>query len=256
MAFAAFGPGILIATRTDLTTPIAINIGYVQEFSIDFAGTTKELFGQNQFPLVAARSTIKATGKFKAAEISGIAWNNCFFGQQTPSPNGFTPGGYTWNIDSTYTIGSTTALATTVTNSSLFDADLGVWYSTKGLPMQRVAGGSEAAGKYSVAAGVYTFAAADTALGIKITYTTTTLSGQSLIITNQPIGYTPTFQLDYYTSLNQPTAKPFAVRLYQAIASKMGLAFKLEDFMMPDFEFSLFANANSQVFDMVYPEVS
>lgn len=257
MPFAAFGPGILIATRTDITTPLAINIGYVQEFSIELAGNTKELYGQNQFPLVAARSTIKATGKFKAAEVSGLAWNNAFFGQQTPTAgNGFTSGGYSWNIDSTYTIGSTTALATTVTNSSLFDADLGVWYSTAGLPFQRVAGGSEAAGKYSVAAGVYTFAAADTAKGIKITYTTTTSSGQSLIITNQPIGFTPTFQLDYYTSLNQPTAQPFAVRLYQAIASKLGMAFKLEDFAMPEFEFSLFANANNQVIDYVYPSVS
>lgn len=254
MAFAAFGPGILIATRTDIVTPLAINVGYVNEFSIDLAGNTKELYGQNQFPLVAARSTIKATGKFKSAEISGIAWNAAFFGETA----GFQSGGYSWNIDSTYTIGSTTALVTTVANSSLFDADLGVWYSTKGLPLQRVSAGAEAAGKYSVAAGLYTFSAADTALGIKVTYTTTNSATtvQSLIVANQPIGYTPTFQLDYYTALNQPTSKPFAVRLYQAIASKMGMAFKLEDFMMPEFEFSFFSNANSQVMDIVFPEIS
>ena len=252
MAIPAFGPGILILTRTDLVTPAAINVGYVNEFSIELAGTTKQLFGQNQFPLVSARGTIKATGKFKSAEISGFALNSAFFGQPTPSPNGFTSGGYTWNIDSTYSIGSTTALATTVTNSSLFDADLGVWYSTKGLPLQRVSAGSEAAGKYSVAAGVYTFGAADTGLGTKITYTTTTVSGQSLLITNQPIGYTPTFQLDYWTSLQ---SNPFAVRIYQAIADKVAMAFKLEDFMMPEFDFSLFANSNGQVMDYVFPGV-
>jgi hypothetical protein len=259
MAFAAFGPGILIATRTDLTTPVAINVGFVQEFSLDLAGNTKELYGQNQYPLVAARSTIKATGKFKNAEISGLAWNNAFFGQPTPSPNGFTSGGLTWNIDSTYSIGSTTALTTTVLNSSLFDADLGVFYSTKNLPMQRVAAGAEAAGKYSVSAvGVYTFNASDTLLQIKITYTTTNsaATAQSLIITNQPIGFTPTFQLDYYTSLNQPAAKPFAIRVYSCIASKLGLAFKLEDFMMPEFEFSFFANSSNQIMDMILPDIS
>lgn len=259
MAFAAFGPGILIATRTDLTTPIAINVGFVQEFSIDLAGNTKELYGQNQYPLVAARSTIKATGKFKSAEISGLAWNAAFFGQPTPSPSGFTSGAITWNIDSTYSIGSTSALTTTVLNSSLFDADLGVFYSTQNLPMQRVAAGSEAAGKYSVSAiGVYTFNASDTLKQIKITYTTTNASTsvQSLIVTNQPIGFTPTFQLDYYTSLNQPTAKAFAVRVYQSIASKIGLAFKLEDFMMPEFEFSLFANSSNQVLGMYLPDIS
>lgn len=250
MGFPAFGPGILIATRTDITTPLAINVGYVNEFSIEYSGTTKELFGQNQFALAVARGTIKATGKFKSAVISGIAMNAAFFGESA----GFTSGGYAWNIDSTYSIGSTTAPATTVTNSSLFEADLGVWYSTAGLPFQRVAAGAEAAGKYSVSSvGVYTFAAADTLKQIKITYTTTTTAGQSLIGVNQPIGYTPTFQLDYWTSMSN---KPFAVRLYQAVASKAGFQFKLEDFMMPELEFSLFANTSNQVFNMVYPEVS
>ncbi len=77
---AAFGPGILILTRTDIANGIAINTGYVQEFSLDFTGNTKQLYGQNQFPLVSARGTIKATGKWKAAVISGIAWNAAFYG--------------------------------------------------------------------------------------------------------------------------------------------------------------------------------
>lgn len=254
MAFAAFGPGILIITRTDITVPLAINVGFVQEFSIDLSGQTKQLYGQKQYPLVAARATIKATGKFKAAEISGLAWNAAFFGQSA-----FTAGRQVWNIDSTFTV-STSAVTQQAGSSLSFDTDLGVWYSTQGLPFQRVAAGSEAAGKYSVsstgAAGLYTFAAADQGKGIKITYTSSSTDAQTLAVTNQNIGSTPTFQIDYWTSLNQPTAKAFACRVYQCVASKEVIAFKLEDFMLPDFEFDIFANQNDQVMNFYMPDIS
>ncbi len=250
MAFAAFGPGILIVTRTDLTTPLAINVGYAQELTIDFAGNTKSLYGQKQFPLVAARSTIKATGKWKSAAISGICWNAAFFGGTLSA------GGLQWAIDSTAP-GST--LGVSVPNSSVFDADLGVTYSTKGLPLQRVSTlATPTVGQYNVTStGFYMFAAADATLGMNFTYSygAGTGSGQTLLLTNPNIGNTPTFQLDYYTSLNQPTAKPFIVRLYQNVGEKMAMAFKLEDFMMPEFDFNIFADASNRVFNISYPEV-
>lgn len=252
--FAAFGPGILIVTRTDLTTPVAINVGFAQELTIDFAGTTKQLYGQKQFPLVAARGTIKATGKWKAAVISGIAWNNAFYGGT------FSTGGINWNIDSTFT--TSTSVATVQIGSSLtFEADLGVKYAASNLPLQRVTTGSEVVGKYSVAStspGLYTFAGTDitTPTNIKATFTNTTATGQSLIVTNQSIGFTPAFQLDYYTSLSQPTARAFAVRLYACVGGKHSLGFKLEDFLMPEFDFDLFADASDRVIDYCFPEIS
>lgn len=260
--FAAFGPGILICTRTDLTVPVAVNVGFAQELTIDFAGTTKQLYGQKQFPLVSARGTIKATGKWKAAVISGLAWNNVFYG------NTFTSGGLNWNVDSTFT-SSTTVTTIQVGSSLTFEADLGVKYgatvsSTVGsanFPLQRVATGSESTGTYSIAStqpGLYTFGGGTTgaATPLKITFTNTTTSGQSLIATNQSIGFTPTFQLDYFTTLSQPTARPFAVRLYSCVGAKHTIAFKLEDFMMPEFDFDIFANASDQVIDYIFPEVS
>lgn len=258
---AVFGPGILILTRTDTATPIAINIGYVQEFSIDATGTTKSLFGQNQWPLVAARGTIKGAGKFKAATISGIAANIAFYGMSSLAASTTTT--RAWNIGSTFT--TSTTVATVAVGSSLtFDADLGVTYASGSLPFQRVSTGLEATGKYSVGAtgqpNLYTFGGTDitTAGGvnIKVTYTSNTGAGQILAVTNQLIGTTPTFQADYYTNLNQPSAKPYLVRLYAAIAAKHTQAFKLEDFMIPEWDFDLFANSSGQVYDMVYPEVS
>src|SRR6266446_139491 len=108
--FAAFGPGILIVSRTDTAVPLAINVGYAQELTLDATGTTKQLYGQSQFPLLAARGTIKATGKWKAAVISGIAWNAAFYGNTGGSTAGLSTGtGFDWNVDSTFTTSTTVA---------------------------------------------------------------------------------------------------------------------------------------------------
>ena len=257
---AAFGPGILIASRTDITIPSPINIGYAQEFNLEAAGTTKQLFGQNQYPLAAARGTIKVTGKFKSAVVSGLAWNALMYGMSSLSTSSIVA----WNIDSTYTT-STSSTQVTVANSSVFDADLGVRYSTTNLPLQRVSTGSEATGKYSIgstAPGIYNFAAGDSTGGaaggtnLKITYTTTNGSGQALAVTNQAIGTTPTFQLDYYTNFNQPAAKPLVFRIFSCIGAKHAMGFKLEDFMIPEFDFDVFADASGRVFTVWCPEVA
>lgn len=246
--FAIFGPGIVIVSNLSLATPAPVNIGYAQEFSIDLSATNKDLFGQNKFPLVRAQGTIKATGKVKAAVCSGLAWNAAFFGQT------FASGGFAWNVDEPHT---PAAVTQQVTNHSNFDADLGVRYAASNLPLQRVAAGAETTGAYSVSysTGTYTFAAADET-GLLFTYTSTTAAGQNLMVKNQQIGVTPVFQLDYYNSLNQPTAKPFAVRLFQCVADKLALAGKLEDFLMPEIDFGFFANAAGNVMEMVTPEVS
>ncbi len=260
---AAFGPGILIVTRTDTTTPVAINVGFSNELTLDFSGTIKELYGQNQYPLVAARGTIKATGKWKAAVISGIAWNAAFYGMSSLSTS--SAFNNVWVIDSTFTLSASTTVLTVSTGN--FEQDLGVKISSNSLPFQRVATGSESSGKYSISststglvAGTYNFSAADIAatLNLKITYTTTVVgtAGQALQVTNQLIGTTPTFQLDYYTNLNQPASKPFVVRVYACVAAKQMLAAKLEDFIMPEFDFSIFANAGNQVLNYVFPEIS
>lgn len=78
---AVFGPGSLYVTRIDIAGQTPVNIGYAQEFSYDESAETKDLYGTNQYPLVAARGTIKATGKMKAATLSGLALNAVFNGQ-------------------------------------------------------------------------------------------------------------------------------------------------------------------------------
>ena len=247
--FAAFGPGIVIVQNTTITTPAPMNIGYAQELTIDLSATNKELFGQNVYPLVVARGTAKATGKIKAATISGRAWNAAFFGTTMAA------GGFEWNVGEKHTLAATTQQ---VTNHTTFDVDLGVSYVATGLPLGRVAAGSETTGYYSVSlsTGTYTVSTSDSVSQLSFTYTDTTTNGESITVPNVALGTTPVFQLDYYTNLNQPTAKPFSIRLFACVASKISLATKLEDYLMPEIDFSFFANSAGNIGQFNYPELS
>ena len=250
MSVYAFGPGVAIVTRTDTATPLAVNIGYAQEFSLTVKGNTKKLYGQNQFPLVAARGTVAATGKIKAAALSGIAWNAAFFG------NSFTAGKDNYYVGANAEAHTPSGTTQVVTNATGGIVDLGVTYAS-GIPLQRVASVT-AAGTYSVvpSTGTYTFNASDE-VPLLFNYSNfSSSSGQQLNVTNQLIGVNPTFQLDYWTNLNQPAAKPFSVRIFAAVASDLTLASKLEDYIMPEFSFDCFANASQQVFNIDFPEVS
>lgn len=247
---ALFGPGILCVRRLDIANQGSINVGKVQEFSISLKGTNKELYGQNQLPDLVARSTVKATGKFKAARLSGLALNAAFFGQS------FQSGGFEWNINEAFSVPATPGPYTyQVTNHTTFDQDLGVTYAATGQPLVMVAA-SPTVGQYSQSGGTYTFAAADQGVAMLVTYTSTTTSGQSLLYTNQPIGTTPTFQLDYWNNVNQPTASPFAIRCFSGVSDSFGLQFKLEDFSMPELDFGLFCNAAGQLFEAVWPNLA
>lgn len=238
-----FGPGILWLTRTDIAEATPTNIGFINEFSTDFSFDTKQLYGQNQLPLLAARGTGKLTGKMKAATLSGQALNAMLFG------GSFTAG---TQYDATTTAatpipGTPFQITPTVPSSGTFDQDLGVVNAATGEPLQLVAS-SPSAGEYSVAAGVYTFSSADHVSGISVeisfAYTYTGATGQKLVIQNQPIGTTPTFQIDYKTTLYGAT---YYVRLFQAITSKWSMGHKLTDFAMPEYDFEFFANAAQQI---------
>lgn len=245
---AVFGPGSLYVTRNDIANQTPINIGYIQEFTYDEAGETKELYGENQYPLVIARGTIKATGKMKAAMVSGIALASVFTGQALVAGQLQMARGEPHTIP-----GTPYQVTVTPPSSGVFDTDLGVIYTATGLPLALVASGP-ATGQYAVTAGgQYTFAAADTTLGVKITYAYTTTGGEHQIIANTPIGTTPSFQIDYVSSLYN---KPYYVRFYNCVSTKLARSHKLTDFMMPEIDFGFFQNAAGNVYEVSYPEVS
>ena len=161
--------------------------------------------------------------------------NDLFFGSTmatgqllaTDSESGAIPG------SSAYTV--------TVANSATWVLDLGVVYTATGLPLTRVAS-APASGQYSVAAGVYTFAAADANLGVKISYTYTTTGGNTLTINNQPMGAAATFKSVLSLPYNGQKA---TFTLNACVSTKMSIQTALEDFTKPQFDFNAFAdNAN------------
>jgi hypothetical protein len=239
-----FGPGILWLTRTDIANPTPTNIGYINEFSTDFSFETKQLFGQNQFALLAARGTAKSTGKMKAATLSGQALNAVLFGG-------------TWTPGTQYDATTTAATAIpatpftitpTVPSSGTWEKDLGVINAATGEPLQFIPSGTPATGQYTVTAGAYLFASADNVSGISVAisyaYHYAAAAGQNMIITNQLIGTTPTFQIDYKTTLYGAT---YYLRLYAAIGGKWSMSHKITDFALPEYDFEFFANAAQQI---------
>jgi hypothetical protein len=241
---ALFGPGILWVTRTDIANGTPTNIGFINEFSIDISFDTKELFGQNQYPLVVARGTAKTSGKMKAATLSGDALNSVLMGG-------------TWTTGVQYDAVTTAATAIPATpfqitpvvpSTGTFDQDLGVVNAATGQSFIKVAS-APTAGQYSVTAGVYLFASADNVSGISVLISyayhfATGATGQNMIITNNPIGTTPTFQVDYKSTLYGAT---YYLRLFAAVGSKVALAHKITDFAMPEYDFSFFANPAQQI---------
>lgn len=249
MAFPVFGPGSVYLTRTDVTNATPVNIGFAQEFSIDEAIENKQLFGQNRYALVSAVGTVKLTGKVKAAMISGYALNSAIHGGTLVN------GQLLASQGESATVPTSSPFTYTSANAARFDADLGVTYSTTGLPVAKVSS-LTGAGQYAVNAttGVYTFSSSDSGVAMKLNYAfTSTTSGQTLTIQNGLIGQNPVFQLDYVTVLN---GKSYYARLFQCVATKLTQHFKLTDFMMPEIDFEAHQNTAGQVIEFSFPETA
>lgn len=244
-----FGSGSLFGYRTDTAVPLPIQFGALQDVSIDLSFNIKELFGQSQFPLAAARSTAKVTGKAKFARIQGAMFNELFFGQTLAAGQKATA------VNEGPSAIPTTPFTITVANAVTFVEDLGVYNSATGAPFTRVASGPTA-GQYSVntATGVYTFSTADNASGISvyISYTYTIAStGKKIVIANQLLGAAPQFKIVLAETYQ---SNKFQVELNACIATKLAIPTKIEDFIIPEFDFSAFVDASSNLGTISFPE--
>lgn len=246
MAQYVFGAGSMYATPlldangNTISNPTPLKLADLQEGSIDLGADMKKLYGQNSFPVAVGVGKRDLGIKIKQARVSSRIWNAIFFGQTLAA------GIYAVNTDTTGAAIPTTPfqITPTVPSSGTWAFDLGV-LDSNGLPMVRVAS-APATGQYSVSAGVYTFAAADTGKTVYINYqyTATSTSAQKQTVSNLPMGYAPAFRCDLDVAyLGKRTTFTFPM----CIASKMALSFKNEDFSTPEFEFGAFDNGSGQV---------
>lgn len=240
-----FGIGNLYAIRTDVTPNPTVPFGAIQEVSFDWSFEAKELYGQNQFPLAVARAKAKITGKAKLARINTGIYNDLFFGGTKATGQTIVNDQFSASIP-------TTPFTVTITppNSGIFATDLGVQDGTTGANLTKVASGPTA-GQYSVAGAVYTFAAADTGKAIFINYSYTVATGLTLSYSNQLMGSSPIFQI-HWRDVYQ--GKNCYVKLVNCISTKFTLPMKLDDFMVPEMDFSAFADASNNVMTMSFDE--
>lgn len=245
MAF-FFGSGILTVTPTG-TNPTPINIGLVQEVTISVDRTLKSLYAQFIDPIAVGAGTRKWSGKAKVARFSGRVLNALIFG-------GAFTAGYFGTVYENHTVPATSVFTVTVTNSATFTVDQGVVYSLTGLPLQNVASGPTV-GQYSYAAGVYTFAAADASAPVTIGYNyTVASSGQTVLIPQGVIGPTLNFGVNL-SGTDQTSGLPITLQLFNCVAGKTEFfGTKLEDWSMPDFEFTPYATGSLGVGKLGLPD--
>lgn len=241
-----FGSGTMwgIPTVTlagnNVTTPTPVPFGKMQDVSIEFSQGVKELYGLYKYPIDVAGTTGKISGKAKVAQIQALLFNSLLFGE-TLSAN---------EIKVAYREAANTGNANSVTPSyngaSVFLYDLGVSFNSTGLPLTR---GANAAnnGIYSVDAnGTYLFGVGDAnkAVNISYAYVGNGAAANQFIINNQLLGLQTFFKGVF--SINR-AGKFLTIVLNRCVATKLSFATKLEDFVIPEFDFSAMADASDQV---------
>ena len=253
-AYIQIGSGRLFTRSTAgnlAVNPTPLQGFTVQDVSVDIDGTIKELRGQNQFPDDTATTDKKLAGKFGIGRKDLTMFNQIFFADvisttgQSVSPN------------EDHTIPATPYQVTvTPPASGTFQFDLGVYYSGTGVELISVASGPTT-GQYSVntSTGVYTFAAADTTLGVTISYSYT-LTGHGAVyqVNNQTIGYGPQIEVwivDTYQSLTVSSAQVYnVIRIYAAKVNKITIGNKRADYSIPEVDWMGFASSSGRVLDM------
>lgn len=241
-----FGTGFLVGVpnaQNLATNPTPVIFGTVQEVSMEIGATIKELHGNLQFPDDTAIADKKITGKVSFARIDINIFNQLFFADS------YVPGVTAMAINESHSIPTTPYQVTIAPpGSGTYVADLGVRFTATGKPLTKVASGPTT-GQYSVnvGTGVYTFAAADTTLGVQISYTYTSTAGNTLTVNNQSQGYGPQFEM----WLSQPyPGTGNGIHLYACKAGKLSMPLKRDDYQIVEMDYEAFAASSGKVFDM------
>jgi hypothetical protein len=219
--------------------PTPMKVGTLQDVSIDISATNKELYGKNTFPVAVRRGKSKIECKAKFANITAKLLNDAMYGQAIT---------LTQIVPVIDELDTPTTHVVTVAGSATFLTDLGVIDTVTGqsLILMPLIGSVALPTQYFQAAGVYTFNTGYTN-PVKISYEKSSTAGQAFTVPNLPMGATPLF-MAVFTETDAPTGNQVTITLNSCVASKFSLASKQEDFMIPEFDFSAFADSSGNVF--------
>jgi hypothetical protein len=244
-----FGIGRLFSVPTS-NGSAPVEFGILQDVSIDMSFEKKDLHGRLQFPVAVARGKGKIEMKAKFAEIRSNAFNQVLQGTITTGMRKIIePVSATIPATAPFTVTITAPTSATVT------ADMGVYdvsNASVSVPMTLVSAVTTATASDSYAfvttTGVYTFTSADAGKAIQYSYEYSIPTGTTLAVTNVRMGSSPVFAVELYTSqvgTNQPGQ--LALKFNQATSTKLSFTIKNDDYVIPDFDISAFADSAGNV---------
>jgi len=235
-----FNTGIVSLIPSGVT-PSPIQIATLKDISLDISCTVKELRGSQMFPEDIALADGKISGKAKSGRISGAILQATMPGMTSAT------GQKAVVYDERQAVPATAGPYTiTVAQSATWSEDMGVIDINTGLGMTRVAS-APATGQYSVTAGVYTFAAADTLHVISFRYSYTMTTGLTFSLSNSVMGGTVSkYAVHLYNNYDGASS---GFKLYACVFPKLSIAYKAGDYGETDLDFSAFADAAGKIID-------
>jgi hypothetical protein len=239
MVQSLFSAGYLFAIPSG-AAPTPVMFGAAQDIAVDFSFDLKQLYGQGQFPLEQARGRGKIDIKASIGRIDPVLFNQIYFGAALTTGETLASVGEAASIPtSPYTV--------TAANAGAFRTDLGVYSTSLGRFLTRVAS-APVSGQYAVntSSGVYTFAAADTGGAIKLYYSYGSSStGATVTGANLAMGSGPIFSLQL---VNQYRGKSLSLSFPAVQSSKLSLPMKLDDFALAAFDMQVQDDGAGDVF--------
>jgi len=246
-----FGTGRIYAVNNGTgkvpTSPATIQPAQflsLQEATVEEAVTLKELPSSYEFPDSVANGERKMTGKITFGRVDLLLLNEIVWGE-----NSFAAGGTLVQGSEAGAVGAATPYTYSATNAATFIADLGVYYVATGKQLTSLgATGTPTTGEYTVAAGVYTFAAADGGLAILVNYTYTSLTaGSSVTVNTQIMGMAARPSFGLYLSMPSDGANSDLI-IFNARAAKLNRPFKYNDYLKVELDWEAYPGANGAVY--------
>lgn len=222
--------GSAIATPRDLLT--------IQETSFDFKGDIKKLMGEGQYAVDAAVGSTEISMKCKNGQLNPTTFADVYFGKAIAN-NGES---YVKNEVITVAAGAATLAA-----GALTAQDLGIYNSVTGIQYTRVATAPAAAQYVFGANGALTFNSTENAQVLLASYIkndTTTM--QSFNTTNELAGTTVTCEAFFHKKFRD--GRQFNMHFFNVIIPSLNFAYKLNDYLMPEFTIEAFADSVKGVY--------
>lgn len=135
----------------------------------------------------------------------------------------------------------------TPANTATWAGDLGVYFAATGNALTYVTTLPSATGEYYEQDGLYYFAPADNGLSVLLNYVYTSVSGLTIVSGNPFMGTTPKFIAVFNQVYN---GQQTTLKLFSAVANKLTLPTKIDDYVINEIDFMAYQNAAGSVFEL------